>query len=104
MFFFFFSSRRRHTRWPRDWSSECALPILWACSPFRLPAKSFRLNRLLASSTATKPQASSISKGNSTRSEERRVGKGCRSRGSRDRGNRERKSEDEGRCVDRGEK
>src|SRR5207253_3719340 len=27
-FFFFFSSRRRHTRWPRDWSSDCALPIL----------------------------------------------------------------------------
>src|SRR5437870_8979107 len=26
--FFFFSSRRRHTRWPRDWSSDCALPIL----------------------------------------------------------------------------
>src|SRR5690625_5509662 len=25
--FFFFSSRRRHTRWPRDWSSACALPI-----------------------------------------------------------------------------
>src|SRR5207253_6084430 len=24
---FFFSSRRRHTRWPRDWSSACALPI-----------------------------------------------------------------------------
>src|SRR5437870_13615807 len=24
---FFFSSRRRHTRWPRDWSSDCALPI-----------------------------------------------------------------------------
>src|SRR6266508_5060173 len=22
MFFFFFSSRRRHTRWPRDWSSD----------------------------------------------------------------------------------
>src|SRR5439155_10332039 len=21
-FFFFFSSRRRHTRWPRDWSSD----------------------------------------------------------------------------------
>src|SRR5207253_4979609 len=27
-FFFFFSSRRRHTRWPRDWSSDVALPIL----------------------------------------------------------------------------
>src|SRR2546421_1640519 len=26
--FFFFSSRRRHTRSDRDWSSECALPIL----------------------------------------------------------------------------
>src|SRR5690625_7693441 len=26
--FFFFSSRRRHTRWPRDWSSDVALPIL----------------------------------------------------------------------------
>src|SRR5690625_6877658 len=24
---FFFSSRRRHTSWPRDWSSTCALPI-----------------------------------------------------------------------------
>src|SRR5689334_23613402 len=24
---FFFSSRRRHTRWNCDWSSECALPI-----------------------------------------------------------------------------
>src|SRR6266702_2376791 len=22
VFFFFFSSRRRHTRWPRDWSSD----------------------------------------------------------------------------------
>src|SRR3712207_7249261 len=26
-FFFFFSSRRRHTRYWRDWSSDCALPI-----------------------------------------------------------------------------
>src|SRR5690625_6872078 len=22
MYYFFFSSRRRHTRWPRDWSSD----------------------------------------------------------------------------------
>src|SRR5438093_9882689 len=28
-FFFFFSSRRRHTRLVSDWSSECALPILY---------------------------------------------------------------------------
>src|SRR5690606_40942041 len=25
--FFFFSSRRRHTRFSRDWSQTCALPI-----------------------------------------------------------------------------
>src|SRR3712207_5459221 len=29
-FFFFFSSRRRHTRYWRDWSSDCALPIFVA--------------------------------------------------------------------------
>src|SRR5437762_13254101 len=28
--FFFFSSRRRHTRYIGDWSSECALPICFA--------------------------------------------------------------------------
>src|SRR5437870_11681178 len=29
MFFFFFSSRRRHTRWPRDWSSDvCSSDLL----------------------------------------------------------------------------
>src|SRR6266508_5520876 len=29
LFFFFFSSRRRHTRWPRDWSSDvCSSDLL----------------------------------------------------------------------------
>src|SRR5207253_365149 len=29
-FFFFFSSRRRHTRWPRDWSSDvCSSDLCW---------------------------------------------------------------------------
>src|SRR5437870_2365712 len=35
--FFFFSSRRRHTRWPRDWSSDvCSsdLPIAVELLPF----------------------------------------------------------------------
>src|SRR5207253_5985407 len=27
--FFFFSSRRRHTRWPRDWSSDVCSSDLW---------------------------------------------------------------------------
>src|SRR5207253_8428191 len=27
---FFFSSRRRHTRWPRDWSSDvCSSDLFW---------------------------------------------------------------------------
>src|SRR5690625_3821098 len=27
---FFFSSRRRHTRWPRDWSSDvCSSDLVW---------------------------------------------------------------------------
>src|SRR5690606_40786150 len=34
---FFFSSRRRHTRFSRDWSSTCALPILPG-SEFEPPA------------------------------------------------------------------
>src|SRR5439155_14854758 len=30
--FFFFSSRRRHTRWPRDWSSDvCSSDLTGAC-------------------------------------------------------------------------
>src|SRR5215510_7380912 len=32
MFFFFFSSRRRHTRWPRDWSSDVCSSDLWTTS------------------------------------------------------------------------
>src|SRR2546429_3324848 len=31
--YFFFSSRRRHTRCSRDWSSTCALPILGGLCP-----------------------------------------------------------------------
>src|SRR5215510_1707721 len=30
MLFFFFSSRRRHTRWPRDWSSDVCSSDLFA--------------------------------------------------------------------------
>src|SRR5439155_9040095 len=31
-FIFFFSSRRRHTRWPRDWSSDVCSSDLSACA------------------------------------------------------------------------
>src|SRR3712207_8639795 len=33
MWFLFFSSRRRHTRYWRDWSSACALPISEGLGP-----------------------------------------------------------------------
>src|SRR5690625_6611832 len=40
MFVFFFSSRRRHTRWPRDWSSDvCSSdlrPLLGICGGFQM--------------------------------------------------------------------
>src|SRR5690625_5903232 len=70
---FFFSSRRRHTRWPRDWSSD-------VCSS--------DLNRGLLSIVWVVPMSRSIvgSWANTIcpRSEERRVGKECRSRGGRE--------------------
>src|SRR5439155_12720414 len=41
-FSFFFSSRRRHTRWPRDWSSDvCSsdlCPTSWRRTPPAVPA------------------------------------------------------------------
>src|SRR5690625_7567003 len=33
-YFFFFSSRRRHTRWPRDWSSDVCSSDLDEAQPF----------------------------------------------------------------------
>src|SRR5205809_6546192 len=78
IFFFFFSSRRRHTRCSRDWSSDVCSSDLWH------PRKS----RILASTRFLHPRRASlflsiISHFNSrTRSEERRVGKECRSRWS----------------------
>src|SRR6266508_6278465 len=37
MVFFFFSSRRRHTRWPRDWSSDvCSSDLCWPTGATRM--------------------------------------------------------------------
>src|SRR5262250_3438468 len=74
--FFFFSSRRRHTRYLGDWSSD-------VCSSDLDPAPS------AAREETGGPQAVSRVEGMTlayvdTRSEERRVGKECRSRGSPD--------------------
>src|SRR2546421_5948905 len=37
MWFFFFSSRRRHTRSDRDWSSDVCSSDLWALTPQERP-------------------------------------------------------------------
>src|SRR5207237_7229124 len=79
-FFFFFSSRRRHTRFKCDWSSDvcssdlCKKGIL----PFRgelSGAGGFR--RTIDWHTDIAPAEAAA---NAHRSEERRVGKECRTR------------------------
>src|SRR5439155_12890379 len=73
-FYFFFSSRRRHTRWPRDWSSDvCSsdLAHVERASIDVRPRGDEQVEVALSCEAGTEPIA---------RSEERRVGKECRSR------------------------
>src|SRR5439155_19055718 len=98
---FFFSSRRRHTRWPRDWSSDvCSSDLCTNGCPTSgtLGSNALKsgvtledlLRNTQASALATKTFADLIAYTdpqtlhNYTRSEERRVGKECRSRWSAD--------------------
>src|SRR5439155_15288865 len=96
--FFFFSSRRRHTRWPRDWSSDvCSSDLLclkfyantidkWLDTGYIAMLTSRRFTFivlpnapvLLISSLFIGASLQKFLTGN--RSEERRVGKECRSR------------------------
>src|SRR5690606_40246665 len=91
--FFFFSSRRRHTRFSRDWSSDvCSSDLLsipdqvgdemilrgWeTMSRKRIFSSSLPSARCPWSRPVTLPSAAQA------RSEERRVGKECRARGWR---------------------
>src|SRR5690606_39624742 len=89
---FFFSSRRRHTRFSRDWSSACALPIslpipaelgTWhrdrhAPLPTWVPGAEVSARGRAGEGTAGQAVARALSKAarrGSLRSEERRVGK-----------------------------
>src|SRR5256886_5370377 len=93
-FFFFFSSRRRHTRFDCDWSSDvCSsdlyYPRVFTAGDFNADA-SFDLMQFSASNMLNvSPQTTSVWSSTPTiafsasrRSEERRVGKECRSRWS----------------------
>src|SRR5690348_18444417 len=83
VYVFFFSSRRRHTRWTGDWSSD-------VCSSDLRAARSTGLEgvRHLQGSGRGEPGAGQGVQGGQGhagldgRSEERRVGKECRSRWS----------------------
>src|SRR5207253_6975807 len=76
-FFFFFSSRRRHTRWPRDWSSDVC------SSDLDLPVRRrFRFWSSKVIPICETKKEMSATNGSLRRSEERRVGKECRSRWS----------------------
>src|SRR5437764_1005904 len=80
LFFFFFSSRRRHTRYIGDWSSDvCSsdLCLIWICSR-QISACGTRWSSTRCCNRDC--TCTVCNRYSGTRSEERRVGKECRSR------------------------
>src|SRR2546422_7028439 len=85
-YFFFFSSRRRHTRCSRDWSSDVCSSDLMSMADFAKPeVHAVDTNLLIQDTHVHVPMYGIIAAALSllvARSEERRVGKECRSRWS----------------------
>src|SRR5690625_7387154 len=108
MVVFFFSSRRRHTSWPRDWSSDVCSSDLEPprlCSSFHPSAKaspsspSSEARSLARRLPASWPSAaSSSSSSNRERSEERRGGEEGRAWGETRGGRREEVEVDSGKA------
>src|SRR2546430_6853476 len=92
IFFFFFSSRRRHTRFDCDWSSDvCSSDLiriqhgLWCCRhthPLDFLAVEVKDCPVINVICENQGQAIEVRVEDKMRSEERRVGKECRSRWS----------------------
>src|SRR5260370_25737581 len=94
LYFFFFSSRRRHTRFKCDWSSDVCSSDLYFEHALTLDPRNVELIRDAASTYAMVRQFPAALKlydraldimpsdPDVMRSEERRVGKECRSRWS----------------------
>src|SRR5207253_7899114 len=76
---FFFSSRRRHTRWPRDWSSDVCSSDLWVRDAVS-GARPSSGQLLLPPVGCLRRDEFEVEEKSHVRSEERRVGKECRSR------------------------
>src|SRR5205807_7360283 len=84
-FFFFFSSRRRHTRLQGDWSSDvCSSDLSRRQARLTASCSSAPMARKKEPTTerSTSCRCSMARSSASHRSEERRVGKECRSRWS----------------------
>src|SRR5688572_32552872 len=85
MILFFFSSRRRHTRFDCDWSSDVSLPISAAYGAVNQIMGYAQFTAISISISVSILGAQAIGAGQAgrlDRSEERRVGKECRSRWS----------------------
>src|SRR2546428_6508047 len=90
IFFFFFSSRRRHTRSDRDWSSDVCSSDLSEAAQWADHLLHGRIGPLASSRQSTESARGSTQQRQARqkpvspmqRSEERRVGKECRSRWS----------------------
>src|SRR5690606_39827904 len=101
VFFFFFSSRRRHTRFSRDWSSDVCSSDLFefravGANPSAARTAGMSVSRatvlvLVVAGALAGLAGSSLILGSQPRSEERRVGKECRSRRSAEHSKRKRR-------------
>src|SRR2546430_13224335 len=78
--FFFFSSRRRHTRFDCDWSSDVCSSDLPAGMELEAGPQGAEKRDAVAFGQAQQPGGPDTDR--AQRSEERRVGKECRSRWS----------------------
>src|SRR5438876_6693581 len=93
LIYFFFSSRRRHTRWTGDWSSDvCSSDLLQIIQgpktqlnyPVAVAIDSEHGELYVANDTTSQVLVFKADANGDIRSEERRVGKECRYRWSTD--------------------
>src|SRR2546422_6473751 len=82
VFFFFFSSRRRHTRCSRDWSSDVCSSDLRESQGRRHPTATGPAIAVSCRQRRRNRHTRLVERLKHVRSEERRVGKECRSRWS----------------------
>src|SRR5207247_6947563 len=81
--FFFFSSRRRHTRSTRDWSSDVCSSDLSTAGDCPVPTDNRPLSSVAGAEGGGFLQQKVLDATPTMRSEERRVGKECRCRWGR---------------------